>query len=96
MPAHQALVDDPTAGATVESEAELAAAEAVVEDVERAEEAIAEVEEALAEGELTTEEADAVEEAIVDTAEVAVAADIEAAGVAGEAGEGVEEARDDA
>ena len=40
VPAHrQALVDDPTAGATVESEA--AAAEAVVEDVERAEEAIA-------------------------------------------------------
>ncbi len=83
VPAHQALAADPTAGASV------AAVEAVVDDVAIAEEAVAEVEEALEAGELTVEEAEAVEEAIADTAEVAIAADLEAAGVA-------EESRDEA
>ena len=51
---------------------------------------VAEVEEALAAGELTADEADAIEEAVADTAEVAIAADIEAAGGRAEG------ARDDA
>ena len=66
VPAHQALASDPTAGVAVAAEVELAAAEAVAEDVAVAEEAVAEVEEALAAGELTVEEADAVEDAMAD------------------------------
>src|SRR6188472_3180276 len=76
VPAHQAIASDPTAGASV------AVAAAVADDVALAEEAVAEVEEALAAGELTVEEADAAEGAVEDTAEVAIAVDVEAAGVA--------------
>ena len=76
VPAHQALVSDPTAGASV------AVAAAVADDVALAGEAVAEVEEALAAGELTVEEADAAEGAVEDTAAVAIAEDVEAAGVA--------------
>ena len=76
VPAHQAIASDPTAGASV------AVAAAVADDVAVAEEAVAEVEEALAAGELTVEEADAAEGAVEDTAEVAIAVDVEAAGVA--------------
>jgi N utilization substance protein A len=76
VPAHQALASDPTAGASV------AVAAAVADDVALADEAVAEVEEALAAGELTVEEADAAEGAVEDTAAVAIAEDIEAAGVA--------------
>ena len=54
----------------------------MADDVALAEEAVAEVEEALAAGELTAEEADAAEGAVEDTAEVAIAVDVEAAGVA--------------
>src|SRR6187200_1510929 len=59
VPAHQALASDPVAAAA--------------NSVAIAEEAVVEVEEALAAGELTEEEADAAEEAIADTAAVAVA-----------------------
>jgi len=75
VPAHQALTDDPTAGASV------AVAEAVAEPAGEAE-----VEDTHASSGV------AVEEAVVGTAEVTVAADIEAAGVA----EAVEETRDGA
>ena len=76
VPAHQAIASDPTAGASV------AVAAAVADDVAVAEEAVAEVEEALAAGELTAEEAEAAEGAVGDTAQVAIAADVEAAAVA--------------
>src|SRR6186997_536293 len=75
VPAHQAIASDPTAGASV------AVAAAVADDVALAGEAVAEVEEALAAGELTVEEADAAEGAVEDTAAVAIAEDVEAAGV---------------
>jgi N utilization substance protein A len=73
VPAHQAIASDPTAGASV------AVAATVADDVAVAEEAVAEVEGALAAGELTAEEAEAAEGAVEDTAEVAIAADVEAA-----------------
>ncbi|MCZ7587707.1 MAG: transcription termination factor NusA [Gaiella sp.] len=69
VPAHQALANDPTAGATV-----VAAVAAV-----------AEVEEALGAGELTAEEAEAAEAAVADTIEVAVAAEPDAEEIRDEA-----------
>jgi N utilization substance protein A len=107
VPAHQALANDPTAPvAAVEDEIEAAATEAIVEEIELADDAVAEVEEALAAGELTVEEAEAAEAAIADSAEAAIADDIEAAEVLEELAEAVheeelaetvsEEARDDA
>jgi N utilization substance protein A len=73
VPAHQALASDPVAAAAG--------------SVPLADEAVVEVEEALASGELTEGEAEAVEQAVADTAAVALAEDVETA---------PEEARDDA
>ena len=78
VPAHQALASDPVAAAA--------------QSVAIAEEAVVEVEEALAAGELTEDEADAAEEAVADTAAVAIAEDLEGDGAESEP----EEARDDA
>jgi N utilization substance protein A len=81
VPAHQALATDPTAGATVET-----AAEVVPDDA-------TEADEALAAGELTPVEAEAAEGAVADAAEVAaVGAEHEPAAE----GQAAEEARDEA
>src|SRR5688572_3651737 len=78
VPAHQALAADPVAAAA--------------QSVAIAEEAVVEVEEALAAGELTADEADAAEEAVGDTAAVAIAEELEGDGTEAEP----EEARGDA
>jgi transcription termination/antitermination protein NusA len=82
VPAHQALASDPVAAAA--------------NSVAIAEEAVVEVEEALAAGELSEDEAEAAEEAIADTAAVAVAEAVEEEGeIESAAAEPVED-RDDA
>jgi N utilization substance protein A len=82
VPAHQALASDPVAAAA--------------NSVAIAEEAVVEVEEALAAGELSEDEAEAAEEAIADTAAVAVAEAVEEEGEIESAAAEPEEDRDDA
>jgi N utilization substance protein A len=93
VPAHQALADSPVPAVEVEAEVEPAAAGAATGEL-AAEDAIADVEEALASGELTAEEAEEAEAAVVETAQVAVATEVEPEG-AGEDDASPEEERDE-